>query len=64
MTYNVLRLFFLSDLRMNSMVLDMPAGYVCRITPLVEQKVGATLGEIFYKTYLPFLEQVIRLKVP
>ncbi|KAI7857608.1 hypothetical protein BDC45DRAFT_532449 [Circinella umbellata] len=51
-----------THLRMSSVVLDMPAGYVCRITPLVEQKVGATLEESFYKNYLRFLEQIIRLK--
>ncbi|KAG2216828.1 hypothetical protein INT45_003157 [Circinella minor] len=52
-----------THLRMNSMILDMPAGYVCRITPLVEQKIGATLGEQMYKTYIPFLKQVIMLKM-
>ncbi|KAI7847032.1 hypothetical protein BDC45DRAFT_576277 [Circinella umbellata] len=52
-----------THLRMNNMVLDMPAGYVCRVTPLIEQRIGATLGELFHTIYLPFLEQVIRLKV-
>ncbi|KAI7848556.1 hypothetical protein BDC45DRAFT_305974 [Circinella umbellata] len=52
-----------THLRMDSMVLDMPAGYICRIMPLVEQKIGATLGEQLYKTYIPFLEQVIILKM-
>ena len=52
----------LIDLRMNAYIMDLPAGYVCRVKPTKEQKIPMTWTS-FYETYIHFLMQVYKLKV-
>ncbi|KAI9490707.1 hypothetical protein BDB00DRAFT_836427 [Zychaea mexicana] len=50
-----------THLRVNTSVMDVPAGYTCRIKHFEEIRIPCELRN-FYNTYIKFLKQVYRLK--